>query len=481
MITRQRHGKIRRYIVLAIIALPILLVAMVPSIASMRWVYATLLHQVAMQGFDLDVDSVKLSWFSPLRFDGLRLRESNKPDALLTIQTVKTDQGLLSYLWSGFRAARIDVVSPKIDVEWIDNQTNLQRLVAALEGRIGSAGETKPSKSLRPLQVQLVIDDLQVLLKSDKKPSSLVSLQGIHLDGTYKRTAEGSSVHLEPTKILSNTELSPELMQLGMAYAIPLLAKSAWFQGRVSLETGGIDIPIDSPLRSTGTATITLHEAKSGPTEPEMKRLLDMLARIRGMESVYELVFIDNSKIEIQLANQKVSHKGLEFGFPRIDPRLQFSSSGTVELGTRNLDLVVKVPVPLEQLASRETVRELGVPTIGVAVRGTLDNPQVDLSAMRGESADLIALVRQQIENEAPGISAALGAVGGLAGGEADVAIGAAVDLIREIQRRRQANRENQATTEETAEGTDPNAAGPATPSQQPILDAIRNRFRREP
>jgi len=481
MITRQRHGKIRRYIVLTLVALPVVLIALLPSIASMRWVYATLLNQVAMQGFDLDVDSVKLSWFSPLRLDGLQLRESNKPDALLMIQTVKTDQGLLSYLWSGFRVARIDVVSPKIDVEWIDNQTNLQRLVAALEGRIGSPGETQPSKSLRPLQVQLVINDLQVLLKSDKEPSSLVSLQGIHLDGTYKRSAEGSFVHLEPAKILSNTELSPELMQLGLAYAIPLLAKSAWFQGRVSLETGAIDISIGSPLQSTGTATITLHEAKSGPTEPEVKRLLDMLARIRGMESVYELVFIDNSKIEIEVADQKVSHKGLEFGFPRIDPRLQFSSSGSVELGTRALDLIVQVPVPLEQLASRETVRELGVPTIGVAVRGTLDKPQVDLSAMRGESADLIALVRQQIGKEAPAVSAALGAVEGLAGGDADVAIGAAVDFVREIQRRRQANRENQAAEKDTAEATDPNSAGPATPTQQPILDAIRNRFRREP
>jgi hypothetical protein len=267
-----------------------------------------------------------------------------------------------------------------------------------------------------------------------------------------------------------------------MAYAIPVLAKSAWFQGRVSLETGSIDIPLDMPLMSKGTATITLHEAKSGPTEPEMKRLLDILARIRGTDSVYELVFIDNSKIEIEVANKKVSHKGLEFGFPRIDPRLQLSSSGSVELGSRGLDLVVQVPVPLEQLASREKVRELGVPRIGIAVRGTLDDPKVDISAMRGESADLIASVRQQLGPEAPAVNAALGAVEGLASGEADIAITAAVDLIREIQRRRQANRESQGN----AEGSDSNSAKPdsqtpSTQSQQPIRDAIRNRLRREP
>jgi hypothetical protein len=474
---RNRGGKIRRYLALLLVAIPIVLLTMLPSIASMRWVYARLLNQVAVQGFDLDIDSVKLSWFSPLRLDGLKLSETNKPDSLLTIQTIKTDQGLLSYLWNGFRAARIDIASPRIDVEWIDNQTNLQRLIAAIEGRIGPSGENEPTKSLRPLQVQLVVDDLQVMLNSDREQSSLVALKGIHLDGTYTRNADGSFVHLEPTKILSDTEITPELMRLGLGYAIPLLAKSAWFQGRVSLETGVIDIPIDSPLQSTGTAIISLHEVKSGPTEPEVKRLLDILARLRGTESVYELVFIDNSKIEIAVADQKVSHKGLEFGFPRIDPRLQLSSAGSVELVTRALDLTVNVPVPLEQLASREKVRELGVPTIGVAVRGTLDKPQVDLSAMRGESADLIALVRQQLGTEAPAVNAALGAVEGLAGGEADVAIGAAVDLIREIQRRRQANRDSQSNSE----STNPEAATPATPGQQPIRDALRNRLRRNP
>ncbi len=474
---RNRGGKIRRYVAFLLVAIPIVLLTMLPTIASMRWVYAKLLNQVAVQGFDLDIESVKLSWFSPLRLDGLKLSETNKPDSLLTIQTIKTDQGLLSYLWNGFRAARIDLVSPRIDVEWIDNQTNLQRLIAAIEGRIGPSGQDEPTKSLRPLQVQLVVDDLHVMLNSDKEQSSLVALKGIHLDGTYTRNAEGSFVHLEPTKILSDTEITPELMRLGLGYAIPLLAKSAWFQGRVSLETGVIDIPIDSPLQSTGTAIISLHEVKSGPTEPEVKRLLDILARLRGTESVYELVFIDNSKIEVAVADQKVSHKGLEFGFPRIDPRLQLSSAGSVELVTRTLDLIVNVPVPLEQLASREKVRELGVPTIGVAVRGTLDKPQVDLSAMRGESADLIALVRQQLGSEAPAVNAALGAVEGLAGGEADVAIGAAVDLIREIQRRRQANRDSQSNLE----STDPEAATPTTPGQQPIRDALRNRLRRNP
>jgi hypothetical protein len=480
---KNRSGKVRRYIALSLVALPIILLTMLPTIASMRWVYARLLNQVAVQGFDLDIESVRLSWFSPLRLDGLKLRETNKPVTLLTIQTIKTDQGLLSYLWNGLRAARIDLVSPRIDVEWIDDQTNLQRLVAAIEGRVGTSGQAEPTKSLGPLQVQLVVDDLHMMLSSDKEQSSLVALNGIHLDGTYARDAKGSYVHLEPTKILSETELTPELMRLGIGYAIPLLAKSAWFQGRVSLETGVIDIPIDSPLQSKGTAIITLHEAKSGPTEPEVKRLLDILARLRGTESVYELVFIDNSKIEIKVADQKVSHKGLEFGFPKVDPRLQLSSAGSVELVTRALDLIVNVPVPLEQLASREKVRELGVPTIGVAVRGTLDKPQVDLSAMRGESADLIALVRQRLGGEAPAVSAALGAIEGLAGGEADVAIGAAVDLIREIQRRRQASRESQANRDSQAnpEGTNPEATIPAAPGAQPIRDALRNRLRRDP
>ena len=62
-----------------------------------------------------------------------------------------------------------------------------------------------------------------------------------------------------PTTLMDQVELTPELVELGLDYALPLLAKSTWFDGRISLSIGRVDVPIDRPTRATGELQLTLH------------------------------------------------------------------------------------------------------------------------------------------------------------------------------------------------------------------------------
>jgi hypothetical protein len=148
-------------------------------------------------------------------------------------------------------------------------------------------------------------------------------------------------------------------------------------------------------------------------------------------------VFIDGSVIQVQLADGRVEHRGVQVGFPKIDQRLQLSTSGTVGLVDRQIDLGLGVPVPLEMLARRESVQQIGVPQVTLPVRGTIDSPFVDWKALRGDSADLLSLVSAALGDEAPGTAALIDLASGVTDGKADEAIGAAVDLIKELRARR--------------------------------------------
>ena len=262
------------------------------------------------------------------------------------------------------------------------------------------------------------------------------------LNVQYLAASGPSRLHIAPALVLQEVELTPELIELGLGYAVPLLAESAWFDGKVSLDIAELNIPLDAPVQSSGSAVLTLHTVRSGPTQPAIVNVLDFIARLRGQETRHELVFVDGSQIAVDMQNAQVTHTGLQVGLPRMDSRLQFESSGSVGLLDKRLALKLEVPIPVEQMARRDQVRQLGVPKLTVPIGGTLDDPVVAWDVMRGESADLISLIRDRIVEEAPGTAAALGAIEGLAGGDLDNTIAAGFDLIKELRDRKRTAQE---------------------------------------
>ncbi|MFN9917563.1 MAG: hypothetical protein ACK53L_33570, partial [Pirellulaceae bacterium] len=156
---------------------------------------------------------------------------------------------------------------------------------------------------------------------------------------------------------------------------------------------------------------------------------------------------------------------------PKIDPRLQLGSSGTVRLEDHRLDLLVDFPVPLAQLARREEVRELGVPTVSLPIRGTLDKPEVDWRAMRGQGAEVLAMIGERLGEDAPRAKTVVGTLEGLTAGDADQFIQSAVGLLRGL---REARRASAAGTGESLPGEPAEASAAETRSKRPVLDALK-------
>ncbi len=279
----------------------------------------------------------------------------------------------------------------------------------------------------------------------------------------YHAASGDSQLTLEPTRILDKVTLTKDLIDLGLGHAVPLLAKSAWFDGQVSLEIGAVTVPLKQPEQATASLKLTLHQVRSGPSDPTILRAIDFIGRVRGREFPHELVFVDGSEVQVQVADGRVHHEGLEFGFPKMDERFQIATSGDVGLKDKSLDLIVQVPVPVEQIARRESVQQLGVPTLKLPITGTLDEPKLNWNAMRGDATALLGTIKTALGDDAPTTAKVVGAIESLAGGEADQTISAAVDLIQQLRERRQANQAAKPTAE-----SDPTDSEEKPQSKQP-------------
>ena len=438
---RPRKPLLRRWslwLLVGVVGIVALLGA-VPSVLGSKWLYQRLVDQLAIEGFRLKVESAQFAWFRPLSLQGIELEQSDRsdrPSSLLSIESITSNRSMLGYLLYGRDLGKLTIRKPKLDVEMLENTSNIEKLARSIENS-SLAPKSDQAKTKPKLDIQVVVEGLSVAVRRQDTDEELMVIPPVDLDLHYLALDGDARLIFASTRLLDEVQVTQELVRLGLGRAVPLLAKSAWFDGRVSLNFDKLEIPLERPLYAKGRAELTLHEVRSGPSEPIVVNIIDMIAKLRKTDIPQELVFIDGSVIQVQLADGRVEHRGVQVGFPKIDQRLQLSTSGTVGLVDRQIDLGLGVPVPLEMLARRESVQQIGVPQVTLPVRGTIDSPFVDWKSLRGESADLLSLVSAALGDEAPGTAALIDLASGVTDGKADEAIGAAVDLIKELRARR--------------------------------------------
>jgi hypothetical protein len=88
----------------------------------------------------------------------------------------------------------------------------------------------------------------------------------------------------------------------------------------------------------------------------------------------------DESHVEFQLADRRMSHKGLAFGVPLAKPgqRLDIRSSGSVGLDDKTLDIKLELPIPADLPQDRPLLAALSGRTFSVGVGGFLGEPRID-------------------------------------------------------------------------------------------------------
>ncbi len=474
-----------KWIVLPI-AMLFVVVLSLPTLVGVKWFYQPMLDRLSADNFHVTVDSVEVGWFRPIAFRNIKLYQS-EADAkvsnsveqikLLSIRSIESNRSLLGFILGGRNLGTIQIVDPVVNVELLENGSNLERLVHAIEGKPSAGASTFKSTSSPKLDADIQIRGFAVNVTEDKSDEKIFIVPPFDANFSYRSLNQDSTVKVQPAKILDHVTITPELIRLGLSKAVPLLAKSAWFDGKVSLETDEINIPVQHPEDSRGKAVLTLHEVRSGPAEPTMITAIDIVRQLFRQDIPNELVFVDGSTIDVEIADKRVFHRGVRAGLPRLDERLQIATSGSVGIKDRTLDVALELPVPIEQLAQRDSVKSLGVPSITLPIRGTLDSPELDWTAMRHDSSGLLNVISSVLKDDSPAMSGVVGALGQVADGKADEAIGAGLQLVKDLWQLRQDRQKARMQADQKEAEKDKDKDEPPKRSR-PFRDALKNLLR---
>ena len=159
--------KKRRIVLLILMSFMVGFVLVLPSILGSKWVYEPLIQRLAQEKFVLTIDSVSLNWLSPLEFRGIAIQQAASPNAsdsepsIVSMESIKSNRGLLGYLWHGRNLGRIEIKKPRIDIALLENGTNLERLIHSIQGT-SSPKEPVTKKPLAKLDLNVAIQGLSV-------------------------------------------------------------------------------------------------------------------------------------------------------------------------------------------------------------------------------------------------------------------------------------------------------------------------------
>ena len=242
---------------LAAIAVALLGIGLLPQLVSSRWVYDPLLQRLHAEEFHLNVNAVTLRWFAPIRLEGISLEQQNRPGAkLLSIREVVAEKGLFGFLLSRQQLGRWEVIEPTIDIELLQQGSNVENLVRAIGG---NATAEKPKRAPPAIDIEVNVQRASVVVHKDSTSQPLVVIPPWNVDLSFRSASGPPMVHVKPTRWLDHVKLTPELMKMGLELALPALSKSTWLDGEVSLDSGEVNYWLNRPADSSGDCVLTLH------------------------------------------------------------------------------------------------------------------------------------------------------------------------------------------------------------------------------
>jgi hypothetical protein len=343
---------------------------------------------------DVRCGSVKLGWLGPLVFEDVHLVPRDGSHEPVTFRRVEVSHGLAGILLSMGDLGRLRIEGLEARVVYdAERNSNLKTLILpATDADVPIDAVIAPRPPRRsPVRLQLDVVDAIVRIEGPWSPEPWVS-DPINMRASLRPSAQGawSEWHVEPVQLLADARLEPAVAQGVLAYIAPVLADATRTGGRFSLRLNEATIPVGSPESGHIEGVLSMHAVDLGPG-PLVSRIIEALP---GQLSAPPAIRIaDESHVEFQLADRRVWHKGLAFGFPLAKPgqRLDLRSSGSVGLRDKSLDLKLELPIPGDLPQDRPLLASLAGRTLTARIGGELGAPRVNLEGtLRGTAGEVV-------------------------------------------------------------------------------------------
>jgi hypothetical protein len=192
----------------------------------------------------------------------------------------------------------------------------------------------------------------------------------VHLAPQIQCTSQASTLTLQPGRLAEQVRINPAMCMSALKYVAPALAGVASAEGLFSIELDNLRIPLTEPARGQAAGRMIVHSVRVGPGP-----LVQELALALGYTSPAQIA--KESKIDFQLADGRIYHRGVELTFPDVTVRTQ----GSVGFD-KSLALVAEMPVPPKWQGNKAVAAATRDQAIRLPIGGTLDRPKVDGRAL---------------------------------------------------------------------------------------------------
>lgn len=339
---------------------------------------------------DITIGRTSLGWFSPVAIYDLSITPDDGGKPLAQVPAIEGDRPLWKLIFDRTELGQFKIEQPQLRVEATEKGSNFTEV-------FGQPPKDEPADEELPptppnLGVILAINDATVVVRG-KHATRDLEIPNINVTAGLARSAEsGRSAEfvMSRGKPIDHLAITPELCNDLLKFIAPVLANATHAGGEFSIEVEDVRIPLDDPQAGQLAGRFSIHSVKVGPGP-----LVNEMATALGVPP--EMQLANESVVEFEMIEGRVYHQGLQFGFPRLNVR----THGSVGMADQSLDIMAEVP--LAGLAKEDApLREaLSQHTLEIPIRGTLEMPQVDASALTQNSLDIgLATLQELLGNE---------------------------------------------------------------------------------
>jgi translocation and assembly module TamB len=319
-------------------------------------------------------DAMKLIANGQMTYDAATVAEKLRPwtGNYLVIQGQRTEP--VEFTWTS---------NSKVGSNWAD----------ALQARtqIGWDSANVVGIAIGKSDVPLVIEN--GIFKS--KTSIPVSQGAMRWDLTGNVGGDPIVIRQAPEMVLENVAITPQMCQGWLKYVAPLLADATSVQGQISLQIDNAEIVPTDSLRQTIAGQLQIQGASIGPG-PLADQLLGIVQQVRALRkgittdpnaspgSADTWLQMPPQNINFAVDKGRVSHKNLQIKAGDI----VMTTEGSVSVDGQ-LSLTATIPIAKEWVDGTPALASLVGQSIQIPVGGTIQKPQVDVSAFASVTRQL--------------------------------------------------------------------------------------------
>lgn len=370
---RNRTGR-QRWIRVAIgvVVCVIVLLALTPTILAKSSLRDWILNAaVADDAFRLSTREASFGYTTPLIVRGFRLQAVDG-SLQVDLESMESDRSWLSmWMFSD------DLGTFRFDAPIVNVVTGIAE---------GDEEESVVDESDRRKSLPTLIAEIRgagVRIRDVDQAEPVVDLQGIDFTVHVEQHPIGTVMRIDPTTILDEEVLTPELCNHGVQLIAPMFAGVLDVQGKISCRIDQFSVPTgDAVVRrqhSDIEGTVRLSDVEVGLNNKVTEQLMPLLNQF-GVELPRSLTISQSSEVRVHVTDGRVHHQGLMFLLPVADSSFEINSTGSVGFD-ESLDLRLELALPPAVLERSRLAQMLIREPIAIRVEGTVDEPEIRLDS----------------------------------------------------------------------------------------------------